>query len=187
MDEKEWENILDILKQAKTAVNKGDSFKLKELSNRTIHSASLYKDKENILVAVIIYSLSKIIERSKTSEYKGLNNFIKNYLKCIGKALNALEKKDLKKFEESLEFIREEINVLDKDLKNYIKEVFRKASINKASRIYEHGISMEQTARILGITIWELAEYAGQTNISNEMTKTIPVKERIKFAMGLFK
>ena len=56
--------------------------------------------------------------------------------------------------------------------------------IKKASRIYEHGISMQKTAKLLGISIWELAEYSGQTGISNvNLSITLDVKERIKNAM----
>ena len=72
-------------------------------------------------------------------------------------------------------------------LRKYIGEVFRKASINKASRIYEHGISMEKTAKLLGVTLFELAEYAGQGKYADvPETKTTDVNSRIKIAMEMF-
>ena len=71
--------------------------------------------------------------------------------------------------------------------KDYIKNVFEQAQINKASRIYEHGVSMEQTANLLGISMFELAEYAGTTGISESPEgKTIDAKSRIKLAMDMF-
>jgi len=46
---------------------------------------------------------------------------------------------------------------------------------------------MEQTAKLLGITIWELAEYAGQTGISDvNLTVTMPVEKRLKQAQEMF-
>ena len=47
---------------------------------------------------------------------------------------------------------------------------------------------MEKTAKILGISIWELAEYAGQSKESDiDLTVTLPIKDRIKTAMEFFK
>ena len=83
--------------------------------------------------------------------------------------------------------VRQAINKLSGKLKIFIKDVFRRATINKASRIYEHGISMEKTASLLGITMFELAEYAGQTGIPDvPENKTLSVKTRIKLAMEMF-
>lgn len=187
MEKEEIANVLDILKKARKAVREQDSFRLKELSNHTLHSASIYQDMESVMTAVIVYSLSKIIERKGTNDFKEWDKFISGYLVCIDKSIKSLENNDVEGFKNCLAKIREEMGSLGKDFREYVQEVFRKASINKASKIYEHGISMEQTAKLLGITIWELQEYAGQTRISEEMTKTIPVKERIKLAMDLFK
>ena len=72
-------------------------------------------------------------------------------------------------------------------IKAHIGDVFRRAQVNKASRIYEHGISMEKTAKILGITVWELAEYAGRTRIGDvNLSVTMPIKQRIKIAEEIF-
>lgn len=83
--------------------------------------------------------------------------------------------------------IRQEIEKISSKLKSYILEVFRKAAISKASRVYEHGISRAETSRLLGVTQWELAEYAGRTGISDiNLSITKPIKERIKLAEKLF-
>jgi len=87
----------------------------------------------------------------------------------------------------SLKQLRAEIEMISPGMKKYIQEVFRKASINKASKIYGHGVSMENTAKLLGITVWELANYAGQTGISDAPeSKTLGVSERIKLVEGIF-
>ena len=68
-----------------------------------------------------------------------------------------------------------------------VKSVFRKAKVNKASKIYEHGISLEKTAKLLGVTMWELQVYAGQKSIHDApLTQTMNTKSRIKLAMEMF-
>lgn len=183
----EKEHVLNILRQAKLAVKDEDVVKLKSLSNQTIHSSSIQQDADNVAIAVIVYSLSKIIERKKYTYYEEWPAFYKIYIKSIDDAILDLEKDDIKGFRENINKIRKEINKLSGRFKKYIQDVFRKAEINKASRIYEHGISMQQTAKLLGISIWELAEYAGQTGISDvDLSITMPIKQRLKNAEEMF-
>ena len=73
----EKEHVIKILEQAKQAIKKQDVIKLKDLSNKTIHSASIYQDPDNIAVAIILYSLSKIIERKTYRDYPGWKKFEK--------------------------------------------------------------------------------------------------------------
>lgn len=183
----EKENLLWILKSTLAAVKKEDVIELKNLSNHTVHSASVQQDPDSVAVAVVIYSLSKIIERQKYTSYKEWPKFYSHYLKHIKNAIENLEKGRAENFREEIKSIEKEINALSGKFRQYVQDVFRKAEINKASRVYEHGISMEQTAKLLGITIWELAEYAGQTGISDvNLTVTMPVKQRIKQAEEIF-
>lgn len=185
----EKENVLRILQETKDAIKNNDSFRLKELSDQTIHTASIAQDPDNIAVAVAVYSLSKIIERKKYHEFTGWNQFYKLITAAVDNSIDAIKRDDNKRLKESLLSIQKVISKLSGDLKTYIQDVFRKAQINKASKIYEHGISMEQTANLLGVTLFELAAYAGQKpEISNApLTNTLNIKARIKIAMDLFK
>ena len=183
----EKENVLKILEGTKKAIDKEDIVELKSLSDRTVHTASISQDPDNIAVAVIVYSLSKIIEREQYKQQSGWNKFYKTYIKAIDNLILAIKGNDDGKIKLQLETIRKEINALSGNLKKYIQDVFRKASINKASKIYEHGISLEQTANLLGISIWELASYAGQKTDDIISTKTLDIKQRIKIAEDMFK
>jgi hypothetical protein len=186
MEEKE--NVLRILQETKAAINNSDSVKLKELSNQTIHTASITQDPDNIAVAVAVYSLSKIVERKEYQTFAGWKDFYKTILSSVENSIAAIKKDDDKKLTESLMLVQKAISKLSGKLKAYIQDVFRKAEINKASKIYEHGISMEKTASLLGITMFELASYAGQKPDGNApLSKTLDVKTRIKTAMDMFK
>ena len=184
----ERENILRIFQEAKTAFEKGDSAKLKSLSNQTNNTAALTQDPDNIAVAVIVYTLSKIIEREDYKKLPGWDKFYQIHKDSINKKIDALKRGDDDAFRKEIVRIREAMNSLSGRLKTYIQDVLRKASINKASKLYEHGISMEKTASLLGITLFELASYAGQKeDINVQQTRTIDVKARIKMAEDFFR
>ncbi|MFC1710855.1 hypothetical protein ACFLZJ_01730 [Nanoarchaeota archaeon] len=183
----EMNNILRILEGSKEAIERGDAVAIKNLSNQTVNTASLTQDPDNITVAVIVYSLSKILERENYRQLTGWKNFYSTFIAAIDGSIAGLKRNDDKVVEIHLEKIRVAIEKLSGKLKVYIKDVFRKARINKASRIYEHGISMGQTARLLGITQFELASYAGQTGISDvPLSQTLDAKSRVKLAMEMF-
>lgn len=183
----ERENLYKILRQTKEAIDRGDSAKIRNLSNQTINTASLTQDPDNIAVAVIVYALSKIVEREDYRNLPGWNNFHKIIHSSLEHAIIDLKEDRREKFRKHLGTIREYIGKLSGKLKVYIEEVFRRAQINKASRLYAHGISMEHTAKLLGISLFELAEYAGNTGVSDApINKTLDVKSRVKLAMGMF-
>ncbi|HJX50222.1 MAG TPA: hypothetical protein VJ438_02040 [Candidatus Nanoarchaeia archaeon] len=184
---KERENILRILEETKEAIKNDDSSRIKLLSNQTTNTASLTQDPDNITVAVIVYSLSKIMERKDYRELNGWSSFYRLVLTSLDRAIEDIKKNDEKSFRSDFEMVRKAINKISGKLKKYIQEVFRSAEINKASRIYEHGISMEQTAKLLGITMYELADYAGKTGISDvPVSQTMDAKARVKLAMEMF-
>ena len=184
---KERETVLRLFQETKKAIEFGDTAKIKNLSDQTTNSAALTHDPDNIAAAVIIYSLSKIIEREGYRNLPGWKKFYEAYISAVNKIVDALKRGDDAAYGKNIDVIRRAIDNLSGKLKIYIQDVFRKASINKASKIYEHGISMEKTAHLLGITLFELASYAGEKEISDiPESATISVKQRIKFAMEMF-
>jgi len=183
----DYQNILRILKEAKKATEKNDTFALKNLSDQTIHSCSLNQDEDNISIAVTIYSLSKIFGRENYKSISGWNKFYKLINQCLNESIKSLEQNKTQEFKGHFVCLGKAINKISGKLKGYIEEVFEKARINKASRIYEHGISLGQTAKLLGVNLFELAGYAGQTGISEvPMSRTIDIKSRVKLAEEMF-
>lgn len=179
-------HILKILKKALEALQTKDYVEIKSLSNKVIHQASIDQDPDIISLAVIIYALSKLIERETYKTEKNWNSFYKAFIKNIQDMIQALEKNDINNFRDEINQNRKLIQSLSGNLKHHIQDVFRKAKINKASKIYEHGISMETTAKILGITVWELAEYSGSKVQKTGFTSTMPIQKRIKIAEEVF-
>lgn len=184
----ERENVIRILEETLRAFKQDEIMRLKELSNQTIHTASLSQDPDNIAIAVIVYSLSKIIERKQGySTNPGWKKFYLGIKMGLENSITALKRNDEVHLRNHIEDLRKKIEGVSGSLKKYIKDVFNKARINKASRIYEHGISMEKTAKLLGITLWDLASYSGQAGIADiPLNRTLKVKNRIKLAMEMF-
>jgi len=183
----EADNILRILRESRTYLKEGNSNELKKLSDQTIHSASLSQDPDNIIVAVLVYSIGKLIERPKYREIKGWDKFYNSVIKNLDNAIKHLDKKEIDKCRNHLGKIRNSINEISGNLRFYIKDVFRKAEINKAFRMYEHGISSERTAELLGISLWDLSTYIGQSSVSDSTVAiNIPIRKRIKMTESFF-
>lgn len=184
---KEVNNILRILNETKNSFEKGDARKIKELSNQTINTASLTQDPDNIAVAVIVYSIGKILERGVCQKSPKWKASCKNIPLYLDIAIKGIENKNEKKYRNAFTKLRKLISGISGKMKYYIQDVFDKAQINKASKIYEHGVSMEQTSNLLGVTMFDLAQYAGGTKISDAPeSKTISAKQRIKIAEEMF-
>ncbi len=179
--------MIEILSSARKALEQEDAAKLRTLSDQTIHSASVYQHTDYILVAVIIYSLSKIVERKNALQISQWNIFVKNINFLLTSCVSSLQQKKHAQFLKFLNTTKQKLEQESGDMRPLIKEVLRKASINKASKIYEHGLSLAKTTKLLGISQWELSEYIGSKEIPQSyLNKTIDVKSRVKMAMEFF-
>ena len=174
-------NVSRVLREAFKAIKDNDWTTLKNLSNSTIHSATIHQDSINIVVAVLVYSTSKILQRENYQQMPGWKEFYASLLKNWEMMVKASEKKDMDLVVEKAGEVRNSLNKIEGDLGSYIREVFKKAEINKAFKLYEHGLSSAQTAELLGISLWDLASYIGQSSISEaRINMSMPVQERIK-------
>jgi hypothetical protein len=185
---KEVENVLRILKETKRFLQDDNPFELKNLSNQTVHSATISQDPDNVIVAVLVYAFGKILERSNYRSMDGWDGFYKDVLKNLDLSIKNLENNDVDKCRVYLGKIRHSLNKISGDLSNYIRDVFYKAEINKAFKLYEHGLSSEQTAELLGISLWDLSSYIGQSTISDSKAAiSMPIAKRIKIAEDIFR
>src|SRR3989344_1613035 len=187
MDKEVKGDILNVINEALTAIKNYDAVKLRELSNQTLHSSSIFQDENSISIAVLCYALSKIFERIQYRMYKDWGIFYQVCLSNLDNSRIYLEKDDIKNYQGSIKNILNVIEKLSSNLRRYVKEVIGQAQIAKGSRLYEHGISIGRTAELLGINKWELMDYTGKTGIPDvEENLSFPIDKRIKFARGLF-
>ncbi|MBX4196190.1 hypothetical protein KW805_01220 [Candidatus Pacearchaeota archaeon] len=182
----EPEHIAQVLEGVKKGLMQQDSALLKELSNQTIHCACTVQDIGSITIAVLVYALSKLVERKDYAKVRNWGVFVKRFNSFLDLAIKAAKDDNEKKYEEYLAQARRALTSISVNLKPYIEEVIHKASINKASKVYEHGISLGQTSHILGVTQWELTEYMGQSQRGEEYNRTLDVRKRAKTALEFF-
>jgi len=168
--------LAEILKVKEDA----DIAQMRELSNHTIHNASIFQDEDSVSIAILVYSLSKVIEREVDELNYG------NILFFLEKAKDCLLKNKIDDYRKIIKKAFTVISGMDSKLKMYIEEVINQAQIKKGSKLYEHGISLARAAEILGISQWELMFYIGKTRITDKTKDAVNVKERLKFARGLF-
>lgn len=159
-----------------------DLSEIKELSNHVIHNASIFQDEDSVSIAILIYSLSKIIERKQ-----GELNY-SNILQLLKTAYDFLNKDNIDNYRKTIKKLFNFISTMDTKLKLYIEEVINQAQIKKGGKLYEHGISLARAAEILGISQWELMFYTGKTKIIDVYeVELINLKNRLSYARSLFK
>lgn len=183
MDEVVKNDILKVLSDVMVVLGveeEKDVAELKELSNHTIHNASIFQDEDSVSIAILIYSLSKVIERRE-----GRMNY-KVLLKLAADAKNNLESERVDAYRKTIRKLFDFISTIDTKLKLYIEEVINQAEIKKGSKLYAHGISLGRAAEVLGISQWELMFYIGKTKLT-DVKGGVGVKERLNYARGLFK
>lgn len=172
------EDIINVLRNGIRALLKGDLVALREESDHIIHCSAIFQRQESIQTAVVIYALAKILERGKTIDAKVID--------AIEKAISFMMVDNLRGFNTEIKAIYDMIGAVDDQLSMYMQHVVTEAQIKKGSRIYEHGISLGQTAQIFGLSQWELMKYVGKTRVSEEAGDIVPIRDRMIFARTLF-
>lgn len=183
MNEVVKKDILQVLSDAIDILKieeERDVADLRELSNHTVHNASIFQDEDSTSIAILIYSLSKVIERKE-----GKLNY-NSILALLRNAKKNLEQNKTDSYRNTIGKLFRFISTIDNKLKLYIEEVINQAQIKKGGKLYEHGISLGRAADILGISQWELMFYIGKTRLT-DIAGGVGTKERLNYARSLFK
>ena len=172
--------VLQDLSQILKSKEDGNVAQIKALSNHIIHKASVFQDEDSISVAILIYSISKIIERKQNNlDFNKISNMINS-------GISNLRNNEDENFRKSIHSLFNFIRTIDIKLKLYINEVINQAEIKKGCKLCEHGISVARASQVLGISRWELMHYLGQTTLIDQFSGPVNVSQRIKFARSLF-
>jgi len=185
MDEEVRRDVLSVLRGAYSAV-KGKQFsQLHSLSNRIIHSISVYQEKVLLDVAIVMYSLNKLLEEEKFQRKKAMPRFLKEVLSSLDDAIEDLEERKFKKFENKVHDLLNEVEGFSRKVRFYVQDVLDYARIKKGSKLYEHGLSLGVASKITGMSKWELMEASGGTIVHEEVA---PISEkRIRLVRKMFK
>ncbi len=166
---------------------KGKRFNyLHGLSNHVIHSLTIYRQKEILNVAIIVYSLSKIFEKERYTKQKNILQFTKKTIELLDKARTNLKKQNIAYFKDAINSLIKLIRSFTKKAEIYTHDLLDIAKIDKASHLYRHGMSLGEAAETTGTSKWELMPEIAQTKIHEQIDK-INIKDRLNLIKELFK
>jgi hypothetical protein len=157
-----------------------DVLEIKELSKHTIHNASVFQDECSVSIAVVIYALSKIVERNEQ------NSHYFHVLKLLDKARRALMNDEEQNFKFAIRKLFSEISKIDTKLKLYAQEVISQAQVKKGCELCEHGLSATKASELMGVSQWELMGYLGNIKPNSVSSGVVDVRSRLKFTRSLF-
>ncbi|MDA1196685.1 MAG: hypothetical protein O2779_01845 [Nanoarchaeota archaeon] len=181
MNETVRKDILLVLTKSIAIMKKtsNSAMEMRNLSNSIIHSATIFQDKDSTDTAILIYSISKIMERSGKSTN---STVLQNELE---KAKKVLERKDERQYQADIQKIFKIITKLDNKLTTYVDHLLTHASAKKACNLCEHGVSVGRAAEISGTSKWELMSQMGQSYSPTDNTSR--TRQRLQVARRLFK
>ena len=180
MNELIKQDIIAVVHDSIKCIEKENYIALRKLSDETVHGASIFQEEDSVTIAVLIYSLYKIIERGKNNKKD-----IKAITLVLRDSLENLRKDKIDKYRKSIQKALSLVSKIDSKLKLYAEEVIKQAEIKKGSKLYDHGISLSRAAEMLGVSKWELMDYLGKTRVSDTWVER-NVKDRYNFAKKLF-
>jgi hypothetical protein len=178
--------ILDFLSRVKKAVVDSNLSALDEINNQSIDNASIFQDEDSISIAVIGYSVYKLMSRNRFQKIDLPISFYSDLVKNLEESHSNLSKNKVSLYRSNIDNLFKVIGKLDNHFPMYIEEILGKAKIKKAFLLHDRGISLARSADVLGISQWDLMPYIGRTNISESVSKKVDVRSRLSFARGLF-
>lgn len=176
MQEKVRTDLLTVLAAVREDLQQEDHTKLTALSSRTIHNASIFQDSHSIDIAIVVYSLSKLLGKKP--------DLAKQFFTYIDQAHTLLLQDQEYAYEQVIREILGQIEAIDKKMGLYITHVIDNARVKKGSHLYYHGLSVGQSAKLVGVTQWELYDYIGKTTINeeDESPHITNLRKRLAFA-----
>lgn len=181
-------DILRVLRKTKGALEAGDYEKVQDLSNHVIHNASIYQDELSLKTAVFIYSLGKTMGTAKIREEEEFPHFSRKIKRKIDRLIKSLKQEKRDEASNLLKEAISEVSELDDSFGTHLKKVIIGSKIKKASKIYEHGISLGRAAEIVGLSEFELMDYIGPTKVHDlSFFKVDKLKEKYEEAREVFK
>lgn len=152
---------------------------LKELSEKAVEEVALHKDLDMISVTVLVYSLYKVGKTMPEKDYRRL-------LEEMREAKGHLKKSALGKYNHNIREIFELLRKSNAKIKEHLQDVMHAARIKKGASLLQKGLSIGQAAGLMGLSNWDLQEYAGKTIILEQHEELMPAGKRMKLALEIF-
>ncbi len=158
---------------------KSDVEKLRVLSDHAIEHVALYKNLDIISVTVLIYSIYKAFSCIDDKDYAAL-------LKELEKAKSALERDEFGRYNRSIKILYEIIRRCSSQTKEHLQDVMHAARIKKGTALLTKGLSIGQAAGLMGLSNWDLQQYAAKTTALESGPVKFSAKNRMLSALKIF-
>jgi len=156
-----------------------DIEKLKELSEKSIEFVAMHKDLDLVSITVMIYSLYKIVNNIPDKDRQDLLVEVKNAQKFI-------QQSNLHRYNKSIRTLFEIIKRTNNQIKEHFNDVMVAARIKKSASLLSKGLSIGQAAGLMGLSNWDLQQYAGHSTTYEEHKEKLPAVKRLRTALKLF-
>ncbi len=156
-----------------------DVEKLKELSDHAIEDVAVLKDLDVISITVLIYSIYKVVKILADADYLALLGQLK-------KTRTSLQDGDYVNYNKNMKNLFDIVRKGNAQVKEHLQDVMQAARIKKGTTLLEKGLSIGQAAGLMGLSNWDLQQYAGKTPALGSHNETVPAKLRVKKALSLF-
>ncbi len=156
-----------------------DLEELKELSNQAVEGVALHKDLDIISVTVLIYSLYKIATRLPPKDYQEILTELKF-------AKDALEQGNLGKYNRNIKSSYNIVRKSNTKIREHLQDIMHAARIKKGAVLLQKGLSLGQAAGLMGLSNWDLQQYAGKTTVLEQHKEAVPAKTRMTLALKIF-
>mgnify|MGYP005631761483 CR=1 FL=1 len=177
--------IKSLLKDLRKSINilekkeAKDLEELKQLSDHTIEDVALYKNLDAVSLAVLIYSIYKVVRQMKEENYKDL-------IAELEFARNHLQQGNFARYNKSVKSLFKIVRSANASVKTHLQDVMDAARIKKGAVLLQKGLSLGQAAGLMGLSNWDLQQYAGRTKVMDSHYVSVSAKKRLELALKLF-
>lgn len=153
---------------------------MKKLSDHSIEDVAVHKDLDMISVTVLVYSLYKIIPSANKELYDTILNL-------LGEASKSIQGKNFGQYNRQIKLLFSFVEKTNINIREHLSDVMQAARIKKGTVLLQHGLSIGQAAGLMGLSNWDLQQYAAKTTAFEPTSQTLEVKKRWATTAKIFK
>ena len=168
------------LKEVARLFKQNRVLELRGLSNRLVREAAMEENYAKAELGVIAYALHKLETKehiAKSQKWRAVKQIISVDLE---RAEYAASQNDIKLLMQKLKSIIKHIRDTDSELGNFAQNIYEKAKVKQASLAYSYGLSIAQSADLMGADKKDLQSYVGFTKMSDEDSEQKSILTRVK-------
>jgi hypothetical protein len=178
--------ISPIIEKIRQALRKKDIHQMRKINDECLRELSLQFDRMPYLLALLSYSLGKILSKPRYWKRQGVAEFMKNVDVELDAASRYAADGNERRLGGRLEKILGSLEKLDLRDRRFLKDVLTKARLKVASTLYAQGFSLGKAQEVTGVDKREILAYAGQTMMFDRVHEEKGISERLAKLRELF-